>query len=546
MNKKEMICYDTDASQIEGKAEKVVFPENLERVQNILKTANLDVVVRGGGTSLLGGAIANNSIVVDMNKMNKIINFDKNKDLVYVQAGISIKELNEKLNSIGFEFPFYPINQASTLGGMISRNISSSRMKYGKVKDWIEEIEFVNGRGELMKTSKSDLGDIAGLEGITGIIVNIRLKTKQLSKKSISVFQSDSLDEILSISRRLKLEKDVIMLEVFPKEVSEMVGLPRKYNLVVEFDSERGKIIGEEYKRISNLRKKLYYTMINKSYFNVEDGKFFFDKLKEFVLYLENNQIPYIGYLGSGIIYYFFTDEEDNKRKQVVDLMRKMGGKFISGIGLKRKQYVDDFEKKILQRVKLRHDPFGKLNKGKIIDFEAKISTGRHLDPLDKGEIEEIKPLLEIEKVSFEPKKIQTPEEKMGEFIEKVEVLEKTKPIEEQKLEPKQEKKQNPFSTQALIEDYAQTYDSELEEDRRKNIEQFARNVAHEVSSLKQELESKSITPKEQSYEEDKINNIKSDEIKEQEFKIDDPNVEKRGKLTKEDEDEVNRVIFGG
>src|SRR3989344_7242518 len=159
MNKKEMLSYETDASRLIGKAEKVFFPRRAEEIQNIIKTSNLDIVPRGGGTSQIGGTIPNNSIIVDMNKMNKILNFDPKKRIIEVEAGINVKELNEKLNYINFEFPIRPLNETSTIGGMAAINTFNRRgMKYGRIKDWIEEIEFVNGRGELMKTSKADLG----------------------------------------------------------------------------------------------------------------------------------------------------------------------------------------------------------------------------------------------------------------------------------------------------------------------------------------------------------------------------------------------------
>jgi len=527
MNKKELICYNSDASRLIGKAEKVVFPKTLEEVQNIVKNSE-NIVPRGSGSNKIGGCVPYNSTVVDMSKMNKILSFNPKNNTVEVEAGISIKELNEKLNSIDFELPIICLNEASTIGGLVAINASNPRsMKYGKTKDWIEEIEFVNGRGELMKIGKADLGDVCGMEGITGIIVKLKLKVSKKIKKSASIFQSDNLDEVLSIARRLRLEGDVVMLELFSKQVSEMIDLPKKYNLVIEFDSDRGKIKNEEYEKVLKLRKEANYNLLAREYYNSEDSKFFFDKLKDFLLYLESSEIPYFGYLGEGVVYSFFTDEEEDKRFQLIDLMRKFGGKFVSGIGIKRKDYVDDFEKKIIQRVKLRHDPFGKLNKGKIIDFEARISVGRHLKPLQEDEIEEIKPIvgerITADKVEKEIER-KSPEEKIQEFIEKVELVEKTgeekekikedeKEIKEERGEIEKEdlredafKKEDPYSAQKLLQEYEYTYDSELPEKRAIRIEEFAKNVPKEIEKKEEQ---------------------------------------RKGKLTKEEEDVVKKVMLG-
>ena len=57
MNKKEILSYETDASRLIGNAEKIVFPKKAEDVQNVVKTSNIDIVPRGGGTSQAGGTI---------------------------------------------------------------------------------------------------------------------------------------------------------------------------------------------------------------------------------------------------------------------------------------------------------------------------------------------------------------------------------------------------------------------------------------------------------------------------------------------------------
>ena len=225
VNKKEMIVYETDASRLIGKAEKIVFPQTIEEVQSIVKTSNLDIVPRGAGSGLVGGSIPKNSLIVDLNKMKNVFDLDKIRKVIYVEAGVTLKELNDKLSAIGFEFPVQPLNKGiSTIGGMIATNASGVRdLKYDCMRNWIEEIQFVDGRGELVKTSKSDLMDICSMEGITGIIVGAKLKIIPKINRTASIFQSESLEEVLSISRRLKLEKDICMLLFFSKDVSRIL-----------------------------------------------------------------------------------------------------------------------------------------------------------------------------------------------------------------------------------------------------------------------------------------------------------------------------------
>lgn len=480
MNKKEMICYTTDASRIVGRVEKVVFPKNVKEVQEAVRLSNLDIVPRGAGSGLVGGCVPRDSLVVDITKMNNVLEFNSGKKFVRVEAGITLRELNEKLNARGFEFPIDVSNEGiSTIGGMIATNASGDRsMKYGTMKDWVEGTEFVNGKGEIIKTSKADLGDVCGMEGITGIIVSAKLRIAPLIKRTASVFQTDDLDELLSVARRLKQEKEIVKLKFFSKYTSKLMGLPEKYNLIIEFDSDRGKITGEEYSRLLKKEQRVFYNLASEGYYSREDPKFFFDKIKEFLLFLEEMNIPHFGHLGSGVIHPFFKDSEKINRDKVRDFIKRSQGKLGKyGVGIMRKSFLDSFEMTLIQRVKLRHDPNGKLNKGKLID---EISSAKRygLTPGVQEKISEIKPSAGEERSAsllLESMNVKTPEKKMEEFIKEIEK-------EDEKIISKPEGfGRNTISEQEEIKerliDYKETFESELVEEKRKAIESFAKDI---------------------------------------------------------------------
>ncbi len=546
MNRREMICYETDASRLRGIAQKVLTPQTIEEVKKIVKSSKFDIVPRGSGTNLVGGVIPNNSIVIDMSKMNRVFNYLPIRKTVRVEAGITLKELNDKLNSVQMEFPIDTHNKGiSTIGGMIAINASGDRsMRYGNMREWIEEIEFINGRGELVKTSKADLTDVCGMEGITGVIVGATIKLAPLIKRSASAFQSDNLDEVLSIARKLKVEKEVVVLELLSSYVSKLLGLPEKYNLFIEFNSDRGKIKDKKYGEMTKLRENVFPKLFSEGYYNFEDPKLFFDKLKEFILFLEENNIPYIGHLGVGIIHPFFKDNDNEKREKTVELIKKMKalpGKL--GIGLARKYFIDNFAAKLIQRVKVRHDPSLKFNRGKLIDISGynipkrvKVTDeipggessmdqeidGREdleednndeLKPLTGEEISAVKVLRDINSCENVEKKEnvenfeKTPEEKMEDFIKEIEQKDKSEIVtykdkeEESKnmaisdaIEFKsieEEKISNEFSFQEIkekLQDYKETYESELSYEKKQAVEEIARNIPREIVKGEKEL----------------------------------------------------------
>ncbi len=608
MNRKEIVCYETDASRIKGSAEKIFFPEKLEDVISIVKNSRTDIVPRGSGTGLVGGCVPSNSIVVDMGRMNKVSNFLPLKKTIKAEAGITLKELNEKLNQVGFEFPIDSSNnEISTIGGMIATNSSGDRnMRYGSIKDWIEEIEFVNGKGELSKTSKADLSDVCGMEGITGIIVAATIKLAPLIQRSASIFQSDNINEVLSIARKLRSEKEVVILELFPPFVSKLSGLPEKYNLIIEFNSLRGKMKDNEYSEISRLRKNVFYELFSEGYYNVEDPKFFFDKIKEFITLLEENEIPYIGHLGVGIIHPFFREMDKEKRERIIEFIKKMKaspGKF--GIGITRKYFVDGFQVKLIQRVKARHDPMLKFNRGKVIDiFHHTISrikkpkmeeektglkekeaeeavSGEELsavkvidNPPNKGDtIKGIGYMGEINTCDEE----KTPEEKMENFIKEIELKDKIEKIElreeiegeakeikeketalekEEKTEKIEKKeKEEEIGTELSFEevkeklrDYEDTFKSELKGEKMQEVEKIARNIPRDI--IKKESELGPMVRREKvKVDYNQIRDIMTNrkggknEVPERGKVTVDDNLDSKNSIVGEDKDIINRIM---
>ena len=71
----EKIVYSTDSSCIKGNALAITWPENPEQLQKLVRFAlreKISLVPRGGGTSLVGGAVPQNAVVIDIARLNKI------------------------------------------------------------------------------------------------------------------------------------------------------------------------------------------------------------------------------------------------------------------------------------------------------------------------------------------------------------------------------------------------------------------------------------------------------------------------------------------
>src|SRR5215204_5274994 len=95
-NPEEIESFLSDASFIrDGYAERVVLPESVEEVSQILASANRDgipVTVSGAGTGTVGGRVAFGGIVLATDKLNRIKSIVQGGFAV-VEAGVILSDL---------------------------------------------------------------------------------------------------------------------------------------------------------------------------------------------------------------------------------------------------------------------------------------------------------------------------------------------------------------------------------------------------------------------------------------------------------------------
>jgi glycolate oxidase len=346
-------------------------PTNMQELKSYIRS-NPKICIRGGGTGLTGGAVPQNEAVLDLSLLDKIDNLDVNRRTIEVEAGVILDDLNDYLAQFGLEFPVNPSSHGvCTLGGMIATNAVGSRaIKYGKTSEWINWLEIVNPYGDFERKAKTELSDYSGMEGITGVIAkaNLRLSDKPAVFSGDLVVR-DYIDEIVNIVRDLKRNQNISMIEFLDKRVSEFVGLPFKYHLIIEYESDEGKIKGAEFTKLLQTRDKVYPMLAEKGYTRIEDPKILLDRFTKLFNYLESYSIPVFGHLSVGILHPCFTKEQEKLIPEVMQLAKRLSGQISGehGIGLLKREYVDVNDKKLLAVIKNRLDPANKFNSGKVI-----------------------------------------------------------------------------------------------------------------------------------------------------------------------------------
>ena len=197
----ELVPYSYDASMNFHRPAAAVWPESTEQVSEIVKFANgrkIPVVPRGAGTSLSGGAVPiNGGIIIDLSRMNRILEISIENRYAKVQAGVVCDDLNRALAKHGFTFPPDPASSTvATIGGNVATNAGGIKgAKYGTTRDYVIGLQVVLPTGEIMHTGSNtmkcvsgyDLSKLfAGSEGTLGVVTEVTLKINPLPRYAMT------------------------------------------------------------------------------------------------------------------------------------------------------------------------------------------------------------------------------------------------------------------------------------------------------------------------------------------------------------------------
>jgi FAD/FMN-containing dehydrogenase len=380
-------AYSTDASGLWGIALDVFSPQDESELRSVV-LKNPYITIRGGGSGVVGGAVPDSSVIVDLSRMNKIIDVDPVRRIVTVESGIVLSDLNSALSAHGLEFPLDPLSSSiCTIGGMIATNASGPRSaKHKRMADSVVELEIMDSRGEIVKLSRIDASNAVGMEGITGIIVRAKIKVITKPIRSLSVYRSVDMFKIIELVRKVKVDSEVSMIHLLSPSLSQIMGLDRINHLFIEYESDKGDIKGELYNERIGIIRNIYNNSSSAGFTRVEDCRVFLDKILELSSYLDSVKVPYHANLGTGIVNPIFLTDDYKGVENLHLFVKRMRGSVYGSMGMGRvkKEYMDINDKKLAQRIKKRYDPTNKFNRGVIVNIDDRLDlhTKEHVSEM--------------------------------------------------------------------------------------------------------------------------------------------------------------------
>jgi len=224
----------------------VVWPKSTEEVAKILRWSyqeNIPATPWGAGTSTEGNPLPTaGGLILNMIRMDAVLEIRPEDLQVDVQPGVLRKELNRQLGNSGLFFPVDPGADA-TIGGMIANNASGVRtVKYGATKDYVMQMTIVLPGGEVIKTGsrahKSSSGyDLTrlfiGSEGTLGVVTQATLRLSGVPENHLAatvVFENlESASEAVAMIIGTGLEPAA--LELLTEELIHLMNVENGLNL---------------------------------------------------------------------------------------------------------------------------------------------------------------------------------------------------------------------------------------------------------------------------------------------------------------------------
>lgn len=173
--------------------------DDVRRAVILAADAGLTVVVRGGGSGLAGGASAGaGSLILDVSRLDRILEIAPADELAVVQAGVSAAQLDAEAGRHGLRYVPDPASVAiSTIGGNIATNAGGLRcVKYGVTGDSVLGLSVVLADGRLIHTGRRTAKGVAGLdltslftgsEGTLGVIVSATVRLHPIPVRTVTV-----------------------------------------------------------------------------------------------------------------------------------------------------------------------------------------------------------------------------------------------------------------------------------------------------------------------------------------------------------------------
>ncbi|TFF93372.1 FAD-binding protein [Candidatus Thorarchaeota archaeon] len=220
-DKVDRVAYARDLTPYFALAEIIVFPTSKEQVVEVINTAKkhgIPITPRGGGASFQGSSLPiKGGILLDLSRMNKILEISKEDMVAVVQPGVRYETFDKVLSDHDLSWPHdVGSHDAASIGGILASDSNGHHAyKHGRVGSWIRGMEIVLADGSTLRLGtrapRYNMGYnlsalFSGSQGTLGVITEAMLHLVPRPKYNASIGAFfDDLDDLMAASHEIHL-----------------------------------------------------------------------------------------------------------------------------------------------------------------------------------------------------------------------------------------------------------------------------------------------------------------------------------------------------
>ncbi|MCX5907977.1 MAG: FAD-binding protein [Deltaproteobacteria bacterium] len=197
----DLAVYEYDAGLGRGKPSFIAFAHDADQVAQIVKflyQEGISYVARGSGTNLSGGTVPlNGGVVIELSRMNRILEIDLENERAVVEPGVYNLTLQNALAPKGYYYAPDPASQkVSSMGGNLGENAGGPHcLKYGVTSNHVLGAEVVLPNGEKIWVGGKSadppgpdlMGLLVGSEGTLGIATKILVRIMRAPERIVTM-----------------------------------------------------------------------------------------------------------------------------------------------------------------------------------------------------------------------------------------------------------------------------------------------------------------------------------------------------------------------
>lgn len=290
-----------------NKIELVSSIEDIRQVIFEAKEHGKRISIASGRHAMGGQQFAEDSILIDMSKMNNVLNFDKEKGLIEVEAGIQWPKLiSHYLKEQESDQIKWAIAQKQTgaddfsIGGTISANAHGRGLTMKPFIENLESVKIIDYNGQLLRCSREESPElfslVVGGYGLFGVVVSavIRLVRRSKIQRIVEIAVIDDLMRLFDKHIREGCLYGDFQFAINPDNDnflrSGICSIYKPVDNIVEISSEQKELSREDWYTLAYLahadKDKAYEVYV--SHYLKTSGQYYWSDLTQLSTYLGN------------------------------------------------------------------------------------------------------------------------------------------------------------------------------------------------------------------------------------------------------------------